>query len=157
MGATVYYQPITQNTRAQIHLKNIDTASYLSLVNIPDMHLDSGIIKEINLDINYTQDKTSAQGDVLMKDLDITSHEQTFKGDIEIRGLDAQYQNGDITARGQMALSNVQTRVPGLSAGGSVQTRVNDFELTKEGRNIHRLPSRAEYLCEFKRPSGASR
>ena len=133
VGATVYYQPITKNTQAQIHLKNIDTASYLSLVNIPDVHLDSGIIKEIDLNINYTQDKTSAQGDVLMKDLDITSHEQTFKGDIEIRDLDAQYQNGDITARGQMALSNIQTKVPGLSAGGSVQTRVNDFEMTKEG------------------------
>ncbi len=133
VGATVYYQPVTKNTQAQIHLKNIDTASYLSLVNIPDMHLDSGIIKEINLNINYAQNKTSAQGDVVMKDLDITSHERTFKGDIEIHDLDAQYQNGDITARGQMALSNIQTRIPGLSVGGSVQTRVHDFELTKEG------------------------
>jgi hypothetical protein len=133
VGATVYYQPVTQNTQAQIHLKNINTVSYLSLVDIPDMRLDSGIIKEINLNINYAQDKTSAQGDVLMKDLDITSHEQTFKGDIEIRGLDAQYQHGDITARGQMALNNIRTRAPGLSAGGSVQTRVNTFELTKEG------------------------
>ena len=42
VGATVYYQPITKNTKAQIHLKNIDTASYLSLVNIPDLHLESG-------------------------------------------------------------------------------------------------------------------
>ena len=136
VGATVYYQPITKNTQAQIHLKNIDTASYLSLVNIPDVRLDSGIIKEINLDINYTQDKTSASGNVLMEDLDITSHDQTFKGDIEIRGLDAQYQDGDITARGQMTLSHVQTRVPGLFAGGSVQARVNDFEMTKEGVNF---------------------
>jgi len=133
MGATVYYQPITQNTHAQLHLKNIDTASYLSLVNIPDVHLDSGIIKEINLNINHTQDKTSAQGDVVMKDLDISIHEQTFKGDIQIHDLDAQYRNGDISARGQMALTHVQTKVPGLSAGGSVQTRVNDFDLTKEG------------------------
>ena len=112
VGANVYYQPVTKNTQAQIHLKNIDTASYLSLVNIPDMRLDSGIIKEIDLNINYTQDKISAQGDVSMQDLDITSHEQTFKGDIEIRGLDAQYQNGDITARGQMALSNMRTIGP---------------------------------------------
>jgi len=133
VGATVYYQPITKDTQAQIHLKNIDTASYLSLVNIPDVHLDSGIIKEINLNITYTQDKTSAQGDVVMKDMDITSHEQTFKGDIEIHGLDAQYQDGDITARGQLALSNIQTKVPGLSAGGSVQARVNDFKYTREG------------------------
>ena len=96
VGATVYYQPITKNTQAQIHLKNIDTASYLSLINIPDVRLDSGIIKEINLNIDYEQDKTSAQGDVLMKDLDISSHEEAFKGDIEIRDLDAQYQNGDI-------------------------------------------------------------
>ncbi len=132
VGAVVYYQPITKNTQAQIHLKNIDTASYLSLVNIPDVQLDSGIIKEINLNIDYTQDKTSAQGDVTIKNLDITSHEQAFKGDIEIRNLDALYQNGDITARGQVALNNMQTKVPGLSAGGSMQTRVNDFELTKE-------------------------
>jgi len=62
-----------------------------------------------------------------MKDLDITSHEQTFKGDIEIRGLDAEYNGGDIKAKGQIALNNIQTRVPGLSAGGSVQARVNDL------------------------------
>ena len=133
VGATVHYQPITRNTKAQIHLKNIDTASYLSLISIPDVHLNSGIIKEIDLNINHTQDKTSAQGDVIMKDLDIASHDQTFKGDIEIHDLDALYQNGDITARGQMALSNIRTKVPGLSAGGSVQTRVNTFVLTKEG------------------------
>jgi len=133
LGATVYYQPITKDTQAQIHLKNIDTASYLSLVNIPDVHLESGIIKEIDLNINYAQDNISAQGDVLMKDLDITSNDQSFKGDIEIRGLNAEYKGGDITARGQMALNNVQTKVPGLTAGGSVQTRVNDFELTKDG------------------------
>jgi AsmA-like C-terminal region len=133
VGATVNYQPVTRNTQAKIHLKNIDTASYLSLVNIPDMQIDSGIIKEINLNINYTQDKTSAQGDVVMKNLDISSNDQTFKGDIEIHDLDAQYQSGDITARGQMALSNMQTKVPGLSASGNVETRVHDFELTKEG------------------------
>jgi len=131
VGATVYYQPITQNTQAKIHLKNIDTASYLSLVNIPDVHLDSGTIKEINLNISYAQDKTSAQGNVVMNDLDVTRHEQTFKGDIEIHGLDAQYQNGDITARGQMALKNIQTKVPGLSAGGNIQAKVSDFELAK--------------------------
>lgn len=133
VGAIVYYQPVTQNTQAQIHLKNIDTASYLSLVNIPDVHLDSGIIEEINLNINHAQNKTSAQGDVVMKDLDISSHEQTFKGDIQIHDLDAQYQHGDISARGRMVLTHVQTNVPGLSAGGSVQTMVNDFELTKQG------------------------
>jgi len=133
VGSTVYYQPLTKYTQAQIHLKNIDTASYLSLINIPDVRLDSGIIKEIDLNVIYAQDKISASGDVLMKDFDITSQQQSFKGDVEIRGLEAQYQNGDIKARGQMALSNVQTKVPGLSAGGSVQTRVNDFELTKEG------------------------
>ncbi len=27
----------------------------------------------------------------------------------------------------------MQTKVPGLYAGGSVQAKVNDFELTKEG------------------------
>jgi len=133
VGASVNYQPITKDTRAKIHLKNIDTASYLSLINIPDVHINSGTIKEINLNINYTKDNTSAQGDVLMKDLDVTSHEQTFKGDIDIRDLDAHYRNGDITARGQMALNNIQTKVPGFSAGGSVQSRVNDFEFTKEG------------------------
>ena len=133
VGATVYYQPITKDTQATIHLKNIDTASYLSLVNIPDVRWDSGIIKQIDLDIAYTHDKISAQGNVIMKDLDITSKEQSFKGDIDIHNLDAQYQNGDITARGQMAMNNMETRVPGLSAGGSVQTKVNDFELTKEG------------------------
>jgi len=131
VGATVYYEPLTQNTQAQIHLKNIDTASYLSLINIPDVRINNGVIKGIDLNINYTQDKTSAQGNVLIKDLDITSHEQTFKGDIQIHGLDAQYQNGDITAQGQLALNNVQTKVPGLSAGGSVQTKVTDFELAK--------------------------
>ncbi|MBF0571809.1 MAG: hypothetical protein HQL12_08025 [Candidatus Omnitrophica bacterium] len=136
VGATVYYQPITKNTQAQIHLKNINTASYLSLINIPDMHLESGIIKEINLNISYTQDKTSAQGDVNMQNLDISSQEQNFKGDIEIRNLDAQYQNGNIKARGQMVLNNIQTRSPEFSAGGSVQTKVNDFELTKEGSSF---------------------
>jgi len=133
VGATVYYQPITKNTQAQIHLKNIDTASYLSLINIPDVRISSGIIEEINLNINYTQDKTSADGDVLMKNLDITNHDQSFKGDIELRHLDAQYQHGDISARGQMSLNNVQTMVPGLSTGGSVQIKVNDFGLTKQG------------------------
>jgi hypothetical protein len=136
VGATVYYQPITKDTQAKIHLENIDTASYLSLINIPDVHLASGIIKEIDLNIEYSQDKTSAQGDVFMKDLDISSHDQSFKGDIQIRGLDAQYQNGDMTARGQMALTHVHTKVPGLDAGGSVQTRVNDFEMTKEGMSF---------------------
>jgi AsmA-like C-terminal region len=133
VGATVYYQPVTRNTQAEIHLKNINTASYLSLINIPDMKIDSGIIKEINLNINYTQDKTSAQGDLVMNNWDITSHDNTFKGDIEIRSLNAQYQNGDIRARGQMTLSHMQSKVPGLSAGGSVQTNVREFELTKEG------------------------
>jgi hypothetical protein len=133
VGATVYYQPLTKNTQAQIHLKNIDTASYLSLINIPDVRINSGVIKEADLDISYTQDKTSAQGNMLVKDVDITSHEQTFKGDVEIRGLNAQYQNGDITARGQMALSNIQTKTPGLSAGGSAQAKVNDFEMSPQG------------------------
>ena len=133
LGATVYYQPITQNTQAHIHLKNIDTSSYLTLVNMPDVRVDSGIIQEIDLNINHTQDKTAAQGSVIIKKLDITSQDQNFKGDIEIRGLDAQYENGDISARGQMALNNIQTQVPGLSAAGSVQTRVNEFELTKDG------------------------
>jgi len=133
VGATVYYQPLTRNTQAHIHLKNIDTASYLSLINIPDVHLGSGIIEEIDLNINYSQDKTSASGNVIMKDLDITSHEQTFKGDVAIRGLDAHYQNGDIAGKGEMSLSNIQTKVPGLSAGGSVQAKVNDFNLTKDG------------------------
>ena len=63
VGATVYYQPLTRNTRAQIHLKNIDTASYLSLINIPDVQLTSGIIKKIDLDIDYSQDKTTAAGE----------------------------------------------------------------------------------------------
>ena len=130
VGATVYYQPGSRNTQAQIHLKNINTASYLSLVNIPDIHVDRGTIKEINLDINYTQEKTSAQGDVRMEDLDIKEHDQSFKGNIDIRNLDAQYQNGDITARGQISLSNMQTKVPGLSAGGSVEAHVNDFEMS---------------------------
>jgi len=133
VGATVYYQPITHHTQANIHLKNIDTASYFSLFNMPDMRLDSGIIEEINLDIDYAPDKTSAQGDVLMKNLDITSQDQSFKGDINIHGLDAQYQNGDMTARGQMALSHVQTMVPGLSAGGSVQAKVNEIEISAQG------------------------
>ncbi|MBF0504759.1 MAG: hypothetical protein HQL14_06625 [Candidatus Omnitrophica bacterium] len=133
VGATVYYQPITKNTRAQIHLKNIDTASYLSLVKIPDIQLKSGIIKKIDLDIDYSQDKTSAQGEVIMSDLDMTSHDQAFKGNIEIRDLNAQYKNGNIKARGQMSLGQIQTKVPGLSAGGNVQTRVNTFELTPEG------------------------
>jgi len=132
VGAAVYYEPLTKNTQAQIRLKNIDTASYLSLIDIPDLHLDSGTIKEINLNLNYTQDKTSAQGNVSMEGLDIKSHDQSFKGDIDIRGLDAQYQHGDITARGQMTLSHMQTKVPGLSAGGTVQARVNAFDLTKD-------------------------
>jgi AsmA-like C-terminal region len=133
IGATVYYQPVTQNTQAQIHLENIDTASYLSLVTIPGVHLSSGVIKVINLNIDHSQDKTSAQGDVFMKDLDISNQGQSFKGDIQIRDLDAQYRNGDITAHGQMDLTHMQTEVPGLDAGGSVQTRVNEFEMTKEG------------------------
>ena len=133
IGAIVYYQPVTQNTQAQIHLKNIDTASYLSLINIPDVHLDSGVIKEVRLNINHTQGKTFAQGDVFIKNLDVTSHEQSFKGDIEIRDLDAQYQSGNLSARGQMTLNNVQAAAPGFSAGGSAQARVNDFELTREG------------------------
>ncbi len=87
------------------------------------MHLDSGIIKEINLNINYSQDKTSAQGDVFMKDLDITSHEQSFKGDIEIRGLDAQYQNGDITARGQMDLAICRPRSRGFTPAAVCRLR----------------------------------
>jgi hypothetical protein len=133
IGATVYYQPITKDTQAQIHLKNIDTASYLSLVNIPDVHLDSGLIKEINLDIYYTKDKTSAKGDIIMKDLDITSQDENLKGNVEIRNLDAQYQNGNIIAHGQLTLNNIQTKIPGLSAGGSVQTNVNDFEFSTQG------------------------
>jgi hypothetical protein len=133
IGAIVYYQPVTQNTQAQIHLKNIDTASYLSLINIPDVHLDSGVIKEVRLNINHAQGKTFVQGDAFIKDLDVTSHEQSFKGDIEIRGLDAQYQSGNLSARGQMTLNNVQAAAPGFSAGGSAQARVNDFELTREG------------------------
>ncbi len=133
VGATVYYQPFTKNTQAQIHLKNIDTASYLSLINIPDVHMESGVITAIDLNITYAQDKTTAQGNVLMQDLNITSQGQNFKGNIDIHGLDAQYLNGNIIARGQMDLSHVQTRVPGLSAGGSVQAGVNDFELTKDG------------------------
>ena len=158
IGASVYYQPVTKNTRAQIHLKNIDTASYLTLVNIPDVHLDSGTIKEINLDINYSQEKTSAQGDVLMKDLDITNQDQNFKGDIEIRDLDAQYQNGDIIGRGQVALSNMQTNVPGLSAGGNVQAKVSDLEVTKEGVAVALTGSLhgQNIFVKSKRPSGAS-
>lgn len=133
VGATVYYQPLTRNTRAQIHLKNIDTASYLSLINIPDVQLTSGIIKKIDLDIDYSQDQTTAAGSVLMSDLDMTSRDQTFKGNIEIHDLNAQYKNGDVTARGQIILNNIQTTVPGLSASGSVETRVNTFELTPTG------------------------
>ena len=131
-GATVYYQPLTKDTQAQIHLKNIDTAQYLSLINIPDVRVASGIIEQIDLNISHTQNKTSAQGDLTMKTLDITSQDQNFKGDIQIRGLDAQYQEGDITARGQLSLSHVRTRVPGLSAGGSVQAGISAFELTPE-------------------------
>jgi len=133
IGAIVYYQPLTKDTQAQIHLENIDTASYLSLINIPDVNLASGVIKQVNLDIDYAQDKTSAKGDVSIEGLDISNQDRNFKGDIQIRGLDAKYENGDITARGQLALNNVQTKVPGLSAGGSVQTNVNDFEMTKQG------------------------
>ena len=133
VGATVYYQPLTRNTEAHIHLKNIDTASYLSLFNIPDVQIKSGKLEDIDLNINYSKEKTSAQGNVSMKDFDITSNEQSFKGDVEIRGLNAQYKEGDISARGQIILSNIQTKVPGLSAGGSVQARVNDFEFTKQG------------------------
>jgi hypothetical protein len=137
VGATVYYQPITKYTQAQIRLKNIDTASYLSLVNIPDVHIETGIIDEINLNINYTQDKTSAQGDVVMKNLNITNNDQTFKGNIDIHDLDAQYEHGDISARGQLSLSDIQTHVPGLSAGGSVQAKVNEFEYTQDGVNFN--------------------
>ena len=52
------------------------------------------------------------------------------------------------SARGQMALNNVQTKVPGLSAGGSVQTKVNDFELTKEGANFNGSLARTKYFCK---------
>ncbi|MDE2027696.1 MAG: DUF748 domain-containing protein, partial [Candidatus Omnitrophica bacterium] len=120
VGATVYYQPITKEVEAQIHLKNIDMASYLSLVDIPSFHLDSGLLKTIDLKIKHTQTMTSAQGDILMDHLDITGHKQHFKGDIEVRGLEAQYQNGAVSARGQLALNNIRTSVPGLTVGGSV-------------------------------------
>jgi len=133
LAATVFYQPISQNTQAHIHLKNIDTASYLSLINTPDLHLKSGIIKEINLDISRSQDKLSAGGDVLMNNFDITSLNQRFKGDIQIQGLDAQYLNGNFTAHGQFELNNMQTLVPGLSASGNVQTTVNNFEYSSQG------------------------
>ncbi len=133
IAATVYYQPLSKNTQAQIHLKNINTASYLSLISLPGMHLSSGIIQQIDLNINYTRTETSAQGDILMKNLDIADQDEHLKGDITIRGLDARYRNGDISAHGQMALNHAQIIVPGLSARGSVQTRVNDFQLTQQG------------------------
>jgi len=132
VGAIVYYQPLTQNTQAQIRLKNIDTASYLSLVHIPDVHLGHGMMKDINLNISHNQEKTSAQGDIVMENIDITNQDQGFKGDIEIHDLDAQYQNGDIMARGRMNLSHMQTKAPGLSAGGNVQMNVADFALTRD-------------------------
>ena len=53
-----------------------------------------------------------------MKDLDIASDDQSFKGDVEFRDLSAQYKDGDISAHGQIFLNNIQTKVPGLSAGG---------------------------------------
>jgi hypothetical protein len=132
VGATVNYQPASQDTQAQIRLRNIDTAPYLALVNIPDIHIHSGVITDVRLNISHTREVTSAEGDVSLKDFDIARLDQAFKGDIEIRHLNSQYRNGNITARGQIALNNMETKVPGLSAGGSVQTHVNDFELDND-------------------------
>ncbi len=131
VGATVDYQPLTKDTRALIHLKNIDTASYLALIKMPDVQLTSGTIKEINLNMEYAQDKITAQGDVSMKDLDIASRGQTFKGDVDIRSLDVQFNQGDVIAKGQLALAHMQTKVPDFAASGSVEAKVNEFEMTK--------------------------
>jgi len=133
IGATVYFQPLSKDTQAQIHLKNIDTASYLSLINIPEVQLNSGIINEVNLNISRTQNKISAQGDVSMKNLDMAYHDQTFKGDIEFNDLYTLYENGDINAHGQLALKHMQSNIPGLSTSGSVEAKVESFELTNNG------------------------
>ncbi|MDE2008729.1 MAG: AsmA family protein [Candidatus Omnitrophica bacterium] len=134
VGATVHYQPLTQNTEARIRLQNINTASYLSLINIPDFHLNSGFIKSIDLNIHHTQATTSAQGNILMENLDVKRGDESFKGTVDLRGLDVQYQKDSITARGQIAVNNMLASIPGLSAGGSVQAKVSDLEL--QGQNI---------------------
>ena len=57
LSAIVYYQPLNHDTQAHIHLKNIDTASYLSLFNIPEVQIKSGKIEDIDLSINYSKKK----------------------------------------------------------------------------------------------------
>lgn len=134
IGAKVDYEPFSQKTHARLHLKNIDTASYLALVQLPDINVKQGILKDIDLDINYSKEKISAQGDVLMNNLDISNASQSFKGDVEIHHLDGTYNNGYVTARGEIAINHMQTMVPDLDCGGSVQAHVLNFELTPDSQ-----------------------
>lgn len=128
LGAKVEYKPDSQDIHAQIHLRNIDTAPYLALVNIPQIHMTSGVIEDIRLDLSRSGEKMSAEGDVSLRDLDLSRQDQAFKGDVQVRRLNAQYLKGHVTAKGELSLKQMQAKVQGILAGGSVEAKVTEFE-----------------------------
>jgi len=134
IAAKVDYEPISQNTHAWLHLKNIDTASYLALIKVPGINVNSGTFEDINVDIYYSKDRTSVQGDIHMNNVDISNATQSFKGDIDIQHMNANYNQGSIIARGEMAINNMETTVPNLDCGGSVQAKVLNFELSADNK-----------------------
>lgn len=130
MSAQGSYQLLTQNVQAQVRVKNLKPAEYLTfLPPIDGFKLNSGLAKTLDVTVNYSQELISLKGDVIVADLDAEYSGQRYKGNAVAHitqldfGKDMLLLDGDIsllhaalalgpehTVNGDFALKKVKSR-----------------------------------------------
>ncbi|MBI3601455.1 MAG: DUF748 domain-containing protein [Candidatus Omnitrophica bacterium] len=122
------YQPLNQSLKAQMTLKNIKPADYLSLVpfQLP-LTLASGTINELKAQVDYTPDKISLQGDWSIKNIDVTVAKHNIKADMDLKNANIRLQNNTVDIQGQCSLANAQILTPTFSIAGQIKADVADL------------------------------
>ncbi len=132
LAAKGSYQPITQDLHTTLELKNIDTSPYLSLVTIPNLKIYSGLIKKVDLTIDYGKTGIAAQGNITINQINLNNSDQQIKGNVDITGLDAKWANGPIKAKGDFNLTNLDITTPAFSVSGHLKGKISDLTTTND-------------------------
>ncbi len=131
------YQPLSQVFQGQALIKNIKPADYLALVPpIKGLDFKSGLVRELNAEVKYSKDVTSAHGAFTLNDLNMTVNGQNIAGDVETNNADLVYRNGPLSFRGDFQVRNGQLTSGEVDARGNLQVNVHQCEVTAHATTL---------------------
>jgi len=128
-----HYMPLTGDAEANVQLKNIDVASYLTLVTIKDFKLASGVIKDVDLNVQYSKERIALKGDAALNAFDVTYTDYHVATSITAKNLDITYTNGPITAKGDIATTALTLSIPQISVNApkGITTHLNEVSINQ--------------------------